>query len=152
MDNMENTMVTGIDDMLDGEAVRPEDGTNVIKMRKPWIEWNVGDKVYKLKLTARAITQLEKAFGKSLLMAVMDEGIPPVSTEVTLLQAAMQKYNHGIKSDDVGDIFDKYIDEGGNQVTLLKDVVYPLMHDAGFFTDGQMRMLTREIADADTTL
>ena len=153
MDNMGN-MTVGIDDELERDERRPKEETadNVIKLRKPYTVWAVDGTEYRLKLTSSAITQLEKKFGKSLMSAVLDEGIPPVSVVITLLQAAMQKFNHGIKSYTVEDLFDKYIDAGGTQITLLSDVVYPLMGDAGFFTDGMMESLTREISKVDSSL
>lgn len=153
MDNMETMIVKGLDDELEKEANEPTaKEEKVVKMRRPWVSWDVAGTEYKLKLTAGAITKLEQRFNKSLLTAVLDEGVPPVSTVVTVLQAALQKYHHGIKSYTVEDLFDSYLDEGGTQISLLKDVVYPLMADAGFFTEGQIRMLTTEIEEADTEL
>ena len=151
MDNMENRMVVGIDDDLDlEESVPSMDEAKTV--RKPYITWEVSGSEYKLKLTTSAITKLEQKFNKSLLVAVLDDGIPPVSTVVTILQSALQKYHHGIKSYVVEDMFDSYLDAGGTQISLLKDVVYPLMADAGFFTEAQIKLLTRGIAEADTDL
>ena len=153
MDNMENTMVVGIDDELEREANEPKtEEENVVKMRRPWVLWTVAGSEYKLKLTTNAITKLEQRFNKSLLAAVLDEGIPPVSTVVTILQSALQKYHHGIKSFTVEDILDDYFDAGGTQISLLNDVIYPLMRDAGFFTDAQIEAMEKEIAEADTEL
>ena len=153
MDNMENKFTVGIDDELEAEQTMPQaDENKVIKMRRPWVTWDVGGTEYKLKLRASDITKLEQRFGKSLLDAVLEDGIPPVSTVITMLQAALQKFHHGMRSDKVEDLFDAYLDEGGTQVSLLKDVVYPLMGDAGFFTAAQMDMLTKEMAEADTAL
>ena len=150
MDNG-NRMIVGIDDELENENIMPvieEEKT----IRRPYLTWDVAGSEYKLKLTANGITKLEQKFGKSLLVAVLDEGIPPVSTVITILQSALQKFHHGIKSYAVEDMFDAYLDAGGTQITLLKDIVYPLMADAGFFTDAQIKMLTKEIAEADTDL
>lgn len=154
MDNtMDNTMaVVGIDDELEQEKTMPIDEGKVVKMRRPYVEWEVGGSTYKLKLSSSAITTLERRFNKSLLSAVLDDGIPPVTVTITLLQAALQKFHHGFKSYDVERLYDDYIDAGGTQITLLSDVVYPLMGDAGFFTDGQMKLLTKEISEADSTL
>lgn len=153
MDNMENTMVVGIDDELEKEASEPTaEEEKVVQMRRPWVTWDVAGTEYKLKLTTSAITKLEQRFNKSLLAAVLDDGIPPVSTVVTMLQAALQKYHHGIKSYAVEELLDKYLDTGETQISLLKDVIYPLMADAGFFTAAQINLLTKEIAEADTEL
>ena len=150
MDNMENRMVVGIDDDLEETSLPTMD--EVKTARKPYITWEVSGNEYKLHLTASGITKLEQRFNKSLLTAVLDEGIPPVSTMITILQSALQKYHHGIKSYTVEEMFDAYIEAGGTQITLLRELIYPLMADAGFFTDAQINLLTREIADADTNL
>ncbi len=150
MDNG-NRMIVGIDDEIENENIMPETEEEKT-VRRPYLTWDVAGSEYKLKLTANGITKLEQKFGKSLLVAVLDEGIPPVSTVITILQSALQKFHHGIKSYAVEDMFDAYLDAGGTQITLLKDIVYPLMADAGFFTDAQIKMLTKEIAEADTDL
>ncbi len=153
MDNME-TMTVGIDDVIEQEKNEPAPATEdkVVKMRRPYVLWTVNGDDYKLKLSSSAITQLERRFNKSLLDAVLDDGIPTVGVMITLLQAAMQKFHHGIKSYTVENIYDNYIDNGGTQITLLTDIIYPLMYDAGFFTDGQMELLTKEISEADSNL
>ena len=153
MDNME-TMTVGIDDELEQENSVPtiDAEEKVIKMRRPYVTWTVGEEEYRLKLTSSTITQLERRFNKSLLDAVLEDGIPPVSVVITLIQASMQKFHHGMKSYTVETIFDRYIDAGGSQISLLTEVIYPLMYDAGFFTDGQMELLTKEIGEADSNL
>lgn len=150
MDTMENRMVVGIDDEL--EAVMPDMEETKNVMRRPYVSWTVGGREYKLKLTTGVITKLEQRFGKSLMTAVLDDGIPPLSTVVTMIQAALQKFHHGIKSYDVELMLDEYLDAGGTQISLLKDIVYPLMADAGFFTEAQMKLLTKEMSEADSSL
>lgn len=150
MDTMENKMVIGIDDEL--EAVMPDMEETKAVMRRPYVAWTVGGKEYKLKLTTSVITKLEQRFGKSLMVAVLDDGIPPLSTVVTVIQASLQRFHHGIKSYDVELMLDEYLDAGGTQISLLKDVVYPLMADAGFFTEAQMKLLTKEMSEADSSL
>lgn len=154
MDNMESRIASvGIDEELEQETVAPKrDEAKVINMRQPWTTWTVAGTEYKLKLTAGGIAKLEQKFNQSLLTAVLEEGIPPVSTVITILQSALQKFHHGMRSDKVEEMFDEYIDGGGTQITLLRDVIYPLMGDAGFFTPAQMKMLTREMNEADTDL
>ena len=107
---------------------------------------------YKLKLTTGIIRKLEQTLKTSLLNAVLEDGVPPMGTVVTLLQAAMQKYHHGIKSYTVEGIIDDYLDSGGSQMSLLIDVIYPLMYDAGFFTEAMLTAITKEIKEMDTTL
>jgi len=125
--------------------------TEEVKAR-PWVDWKVGNEAYKLKLTSAVITRLEKAFGQSILEAVIDKGIPEVGTVIAILQGAMQKYQHGIKSDKVCDIYDEYIAEGHTQIDLLQETIYPLMYDAGFFTAAQFDLMTKTISEVDSEL
>lgn len=137
MDNMENIFE-------EVEQQKPE--------RRPWLEWKVAGQEYRLKLTTSTIKKLEQQFKTSLLTAVLDEGIPPIGTVVIVLQGALQKYHHGFTSEKVESLIDDYLDEGGTQITLLQDVIYPLMHDAGFFTDAMMALITSAMDDIDTQL
>lgn len=137
---------------LDEETVEAKAETPTEKTRKPYVEWCVREKVYKLKLTTGVIRRLEQGWNKSLLSAVLDEGIPSIDVLSTLLQAALQKFHHGIKSMAVDEMLDEYFEAGGTQFDLLREVVYPLMHDAGFFTQAQMDLLTKELSEADSNL
>lgn len=148
MDIMEKATTTIFDEDSQGlETKLPDE-----KTRKPYVLWSVQGQEYKLKLTTGVIRKLEQGFGKSLLVAVLDEGIPPISTVATLLQAALLKFHHGIKSHAVDELLDSYIEDGGTQITLLQDVVYPLMGDAGFFTPAQMDLLKKELNEVDSAL
>lgn len=154
MENRPDIVVNGIDDMLETAAAEPEQETpeKVIPFRKPYTVWEVGGAAYKLKLTAAVITQLESKFKTPLLDAIMADGIPALSTVMTLLQAAAQKYQHGLTSYKIGELLDTYFEEGKSQMDLLRDVIYPLMGDAGFFTAPQMAALTKELETVDTDL
>lgn len=136
-------------DIVENKTVFDEETT---VQRRPWLAWTVGGTEYHLKLTTSTIRKLEQQFKSSLLTAVLDDGIPPVSTVITLLQGALQKFHHGITSEKVENLIDTYLDEGGSQITLLQDVIYPLMHDAGFFTDAMLKTITSTMEDIDSQL
>lgn len=129
-----------------------EETNKILKMPRPFVTWEVGDEVYKLKLTSAVIQKLEATFKTSLMNAVLDNGIPTVGVMVAVLQAGLQKYNHGMKSKQVEDLFDTYIDSGKTQIDLLREVIYPLMGDAGFFTPTQVELMTREMDELDSQL
>lgn len=148
MDIMENKTTN----LFDEEPIEAKAETVAEKTRRPYVPWSVRGQEYRLKLTTGVIRKLEQGFGKSLLSAVMDEGLPSVDVLSTMLQAALQKFHHGIKSITVDELLDAYFEAGGNQMELLQDVIYPLMHDAGFFTEAQMALLTKELGEVDTDL
>ena len=130
----------------------PEETNKVLKMPRPFVSWEVGEETFRLKLTSAVIQKLEATFKTSLMNAVLDNGIPTVGVMVAVLQAGLQKYNHGIKSKQVEDLFDAYIDSGKTQIDLLREVIYPLMGDAGFFTATQVELMTREMGELDSQL
>lgn len=77
-----------------------------------YLDFNVGEKTYKLRLATRNIVALEKAIGKNPLgiFGTGDE-IPSVTTMVTILWSSLQQYQHGVSMDDAYNIFDKYLEE-----------------------------------------
>ena len=83
------------------------------------------------------------------MLAVTEDGIPATSVILPILQAALQKYNHGMKSNVVEDMLDKYIDGGKTIFDLLTEVIYPLMYDAGFFTKAMLEAMTADMAEMD---
>lgn len=136
---------------FDEELEQPEEKVEANKPR-PFLVWQVKDKEYKLKLTTAIITKLEKQFDKPLMDAVLDDGIPAQDTIITMIQGSMQKYQHGIRSADVEEIIDDYIEECHTIMDVLKNVIYPLMYDAGFFTKAMMQEILRAMDELDTEL
>lgn len=80
-----------------------------------FINFEVGNNTYKLRLNTRNIVLLEKQLGSNPLNIFMENGqerIPTITEMVTILHAALQQYNHGITLNDAYDIFDDYLAEG----------------------------------------
>lgn len=123
---------------LDEEVKGQEEETKVVdldekkKERKPFHYWNVGGKDYRLKLRASNIEKLETKY-KCNIMHLVDD-MPALSTMLTIIQAAMLEWEHGIKYEKVQELYDKYTEEGGNQIDLYKNVVIPTLAVSGFFT------------------
>lgn len=120
--------------------------------RPPFITWDTGKAQYKLKLTAVAISKVEQRFKRNLLSVVTDDGIPPVTTMLTIIQAAMLQFHHNMTFLRVQNAFDDYVANGGDQMKLLSDTIMPLLGVSGFFTDSQMEILTEEMKEADSPM
>lgn len=103
--------------------------------RLPYATWKVGEREYKLKLTTGAIMEIEtQVLRGGSLMDVISSGNPPgLALQLTITQKAMQKYEHGIDMDDVKELFDQYLEEGGDQITFITDVFMPIFRVSGFF-------------------
>lgn len=77
-----------------------------------YVEFEVGAKVYKLRLNTRNIVLLEKQIGCNPLSIFGDgDTVPTVTVMVAVLHAALQQYNHGITLNDAYAIFDEYMEE-----------------------------------------
>ena len=136
----EEEMVQGHN--MEGEAV-PEQKPK----RQPFAYWNVGGREYKLKLTTDTICRLEEKFKKNLL-SLLDGGVPPLAVMLTITQAAMKKYEHGIKYSDVQEMFDRYCDEGGTQLSFMTDVLIPIYNVSGFFSENQQDAVEQKLEEA----
>jgi hypothetical protein len=79
-----------------------------------YIDFEAGNKAYKLRLTTRNIVALEKNIGRNpvaIFFEGNDERIPTITEMVAVLHASLQQYNHGITMNDAFDIFDAYIED-----------------------------------------
>ena len=103
------------------------------KKRRPFHYWKVGGREYKLKLRATNVERLENKY-KCNIMNLVDD-MPALSTMLTIIQAAMLEWEHGIKYERIKQLYDQYTDEGGNQMSLYRDIVLPTLAVSGFFTE-----------------
>lgn len=151
---MNDNMTFGLDAELDAKENTAEviDITQEKPKRMPFVVWSVGGKDYRLKLSTSAICKLEKKYGRNVLLLVTEDGIPPISTMLTVLQAALSQYNHGITFLDVQQMYDTYIAEGGDQTKLLGEIIMPTLGVSGFFTQSQMDIMTAEMKEMDSAL
>ena len=82
--------------------------------RKAFAYWTVGGEDYKLKLTTQQICKLEEKFRCNLVTLIMQSGgLPQLGIMLTVIQAAMTPWKHGVKYKDVQALYDQYADEGG---------------------------------------
>lgn len=91
-----------------------------------FINFEVGNNSYKLRLNTRAIVMLEKQLGCNPLKIFMEgneERIPTVTEMVSILHASLQQYNHGITLNDAYDIFDDYLAEGKTTTDFIPTIL-----------------------------
>lgn len=91
-----------------------------------YIDFEAGNKSYKLRLTTRNIVALEKTLGRnpmSIFFEGSDERIPTITEMVAILHASLQQYNHGITMNDCFDIFDDYVAEGHSTLEFIKVIM-----------------------------
>lgn len=117
------------------------------KKRKPFHYWTVGSIDYKLKLTTGWITKLENKYKTNVINLITASDIPPLSVMLTIIQAAMIPWEHNMKLEKVYELYDRWMEEGGNQGELLTQVVLPTLAVSGFFTEAQAETLMKELEE-----
>lgn len=104
-----------------------------------FIELQIGNETYKLRLNTRASITLEKALGKSPLAVFMelDNGeMPKLSDMLAILHACLQPLHHGITMDKTYDLFDRYV-EDGNTLFDLVPVFIEVFQESGYLAKGE---------------
>lgn len=134
---------------LDEEIEKEESENPKPKKNMPFAFWEVGGTAYRLKLTTSNICRLEEKYRSNLINIITADGIPPLNIMLTVIQAAMLPYHHGIKMDDIQSIYEQYISEGGSQIKLLSDVIMQIFAVSGFFTQTQAEALTEKMNDVE---
>ena len=147
-----DTYKQGFDEEMVMAETQPETETVVKPKRAPYAIWDVAGVEYKLRLTAVDISKLEQRYRRNLLLYLTDDGIPPIADMLTTIQAAMRSHHHGMSFLKVQELYDQYVDAGGDQNALMAEVLMPLLAVSGFFTPSQAEMLTREMKDLDTNI
>lgn len=124
-----------------------------IKGRKhPFAYWKVGEDELKLKLNTTQICKLEEKYRTNLLTLLTGNDIPPLGIMLTVIQCAAAPWNHGLKLKNLQSLFDKYVDEGGTQITLYADVIMDILIVSGFFTESQKEDVQDKMEDAKALL
>ena len=104
-----------------------------------FVDFNAGNKLYKLRLNTRNTVMLEKTIGRNPLGIFTENGverIPTITECVSVLFASLQQYHHGISMNDAYDIFDEYLDEG-NSYTDFIPVILEIYKVSGILKTGK---------------
>ena len=78
--------------------------------------------------------------------------LPPLSSMLLILQGAALPYDHKITLEKMYDLYEKYVEEGGDQEKLLGDVIFPVLSVSGFFTENQKESVKSIAAELDSPL
>lgn len=128
----------------------------VIEMpkRKPFALWEVGGKSYKLKLKTPAIVELETKYKTNLMniMGTGQGGMPALSVMLDVAHAAMKDWQHGITKSEVQNLFEKYVNEGGSQLSFYMSVYMEIFAVSGFFSVNLSNQMQEAMTEAKETL
>jgi hypothetical protein len=62
--------------------------------------------------------------------------------------AAMKKWHHNIKRQDLNNIFDQYIEEGGSQLNFYTDIYMGIFTASGFFSTSLANQMDEALDEA----
>ena len=103
----------GLNDVSEKDEMKEEKVVNLDeekKKRKPFWYWTVKCRDYRLKLKASTIGKLENKYRQNIMNLVED--MPSLSVMLTIIQAAMEPWEHGIDYPDIQKIYDSWTEEG----------------------------------------
>lgn len=107
------------------------------KIRDQFAHWRIGNKTYDLKLRVSDQLELEKKFRKNLISLMGDEdNIPPITTMLQVIHSAIEPWQHGLKLRDIHEMYEKYLQAGGNMLELYTRVYLPIFTVSGFFSNS----------------
>ena len=105
------------------------------------------NETYQLRLTTKGCVAIESRIGQNPLNVFMqanDSRMPKMGDLMIILHECLNSMNHGIKMEDVYEIYDKYCEEGGDFMSLI-ELLVGVFEDAGFIPkDTELKKLTRE--------
>ena len=90
-----------------------------------YVDFEAGNKTYKLRLNTRNIIALEKQLGTNplLVFGINGDKFPKVTEMVNILYCSLIQYNHGITINDAFDIFDDYLADGHSATDFIQVIV-----------------------------
>ena len=98
----------------------------------------IKDNTYKCVLSAEACCDLEDKLKTNPLnlFSQLDDGIlPKLSDLISIFHASLQKYQHGIDRKKACEIYDSFIEDGGNMLEFSK-VIFGIFKESGFVANN----------------
>ena len=100
---------------------------------------NTGKKEYQLRLTTKGCISIESRIKKNPLNVFMEASenkVPMISDLMVILHECINGANHGIKLEDVYDIYDEYCANGGDFMSLI-ELLVEAFKESGFIPKNE---------------
>lgn len=93
----------------------------------------MANKELKCRLGSQQIVDLEKKLGgKNVLKVLMDDEVPSLTMVLTVLHASLQQLEHGYTMQEVYNLYDNFIEDGGVYTDLIPKLI-EILEVSGFF-------------------
>lgn len=109
-------------------------------------ELQVGEEIFKLRLTTKSSISLERALGYNPITMLMDIDrgkMPKLADVLIILHSMLQTYHHGYDMQKVYDLFDKYVEDGKSMFDLIPLFV-EVFEESGYITKAKEEELSEE--------
>lgn len=99
-----------------------------------YFDFEAGNKAYKLRLTVKAIMNLESKIGCNPKMIFSANGnrVPTLTEMIHILHQSLTAMHHGITLDKASDIFQEWLDEGHTDTEFIP-VIIGIYRASGIF-------------------
>lgn len=100
----------------------------------PYTTWTVGGEEYKLRLTSLGAVNFEKQYGSvfGIFQKFESQSLPELQLVLAAIQAAMLKYHPDMNLAKVYNLFDDYVDEGGDLTEMVSGPFLDIFRVSGF--------------------
>ena len=89
-----------------------------------YIDFNAGNKAYKLRLNIKNTVALEKMINCNPLMIFGNgDRLPTISEMVYILHFSLQQYQHGITVNDTQEIFEEWLNDGNTPTDFIQIII-----------------------------
>lgn len=113
------------------------------KVKRPaFAIWEVGGRKYRLKLKTSGIQAIEQKYKQNMLMFLND--MPSLSFMLEVVHEAMIPWHKGVKMVHVQALYDKYIEDGGSNISFWRDIFIEVYKASGFFTQEMLQNMAEE--------
>ena len=92
------------------------------------------NETYQLRLTTKGCINIENRIGQNPLnvfIQASENKMPKMNDLMIILHECLNTMNHGLKIEDVYNIYDQYCEEGGDFMTLI-ELLVGVFEDSGF--------------------
>lgn len=142
-----------VEEKTEDKGLEVADFTEEKAKRRPFHYWTVSGVDYRLKLQTGMIEKVESKYKANIINLVSVDGVPPLSIMLTIIQAAMIPWHHGMSYSKIQKLYDTWVDqEGGSLMTFYTRIVMPTLAVSGFFTEQQAAEMLKDMEEMENLL
>lgn len=117
------------------ELESPAGEKKVEPIKKHFAVWDVKGNSIRLKLQTGGVKELEARYKTSIMNLMQnDNGIPPLTVMLDVVHTALKPWNHKITQKDTENLYDSYLEGGGDLMSFYTGVYLEIFMVSGFLS------------------